>query len=305
MKIDIDKENRKKSGVYKIVNQNNGKIYIGSACVLISRFNSHFSLLKNNKHDNAHLQNSYNKHGADSFLFSIVELASVEDLLLREQHYLDFYFDNGVQCFNMNCSVAPITLNNKYRKDFKLIDPNGQLIEFKSCFITDIARQINVNVAGLYAILNKKCLSHHGWRLEENKDYDYKNWRETDKNYFSKFYDVKLLSPDGEIFGPIKNIHEFCRRNQIENVSHIFNLIAGRTRYVNGWSIYNGTLQKPIEKNAKVFDVKLVAPDGVIYGPISNLTKFAKEHKLNISSLRNLLSGKIKSKFYQGWMLKV
>lgn len=54
---------RKEFVIYKIINTINGKIYVGSAKYFAGRKGEHYSMLRNNKHSNKHLQNSYNKYG--------------------------------------------------------------------------------------------------------------------------------------------------------------------------------------------------------------------------------------------------
>lgn len=80
-----------KSGIYKIINiitiTNN--IYIGSAIYLKSRKSGHFYNLIKNKHHNKKLQNSFNKHGKENFIFEVLEFCEKENLITREQHYLD------------------------------------------------------------------------------------------------------------------------------------------------------------------------------------------------------------------------
>ncbi len=81
-----------KSGIYKITNKVNGKIYIGSAYNLSNRFSTHQYTLRNNTHKNKHLQAAWNLYGSDCFSFEILEL--VEDkteLLKREQFYIDSF----------------------------------------------------------------------------------------------------------------------------------------------------------------------------------------------------------------------
>jgi group I intron endonuclease len=58
-----------KSGIYKITNRANGKIYLGQAINLDKRLRQHKSELRNNKHKNNHLQAAYNKYGASAFTF--------------------------------------------------------------------------------------------------------------------------------------------------------------------------------------------------------------------------------------------
>jgi group I intron endonuclease len=77
------------SGIYKIINLKNNKIYIGSAKHLMSRKCTHFHNLKYNKHHNIHLQNSYNKYGKDNFIFEVLERCSEKELIFKEQYYID------------------------------------------------------------------------------------------------------------------------------------------------------------------------------------------------------------------------
>ncbi|QIW88501.1 hypothetical protein [Pseudanabaena phage PA-SR01] len=46
------------SGIYQIINKENGKIYIGSTLNFKMRFRGHKSELRRGIHGNAHLQNS-------------------------------------------------------------------------------------------------------------------------------------------------------------------------------------------------------------------------------------------------------
>lgn len=80
----------KKSGVYKITNIINGKLYIGSSNNCKRRLREHFSQLRHNKHFNRKLQFAFNKYGESNFNFDIIEYVKNDDLLLeREQYYLN------------------------------------------------------------------------------------------------------------------------------------------------------------------------------------------------------------------------
>jgi hypothetical protein len=80
----------KKTGIYKITNIVNNKVYIGSAVNISYRFKTHKRLLKNKKHFNNHLQSSYNKYGKKNFKFEIIELTNVDILLERETFWISF-----------------------------------------------------------------------------------------------------------------------------------------------------------------------------------------------------------------------
>jgi group I intron endonuclease len=78
-----------KSAIYKITNIATGRFYIGSTNNLKRRWAHHRGLLKNKKHHNSYLQHSYNKHGKENFVFEIIEEVTEENLLIREQYFLD------------------------------------------------------------------------------------------------------------------------------------------------------------------------------------------------------------------------
>lgn len=90
------------SGIYKIKNISNNKIYIGSSNDVYKRKNEHFSSLERSEHCNSHLQRAYNIYGKNNFRFEILEICEEKDLLKIEQKYLDKYFDNGITCYNEN-----------------------------------------------------------------------------------------------------------------------------------------------------------------------------------------------------------
>lgn len=79
----------KKLGIYKIENKDTGKVYIGSATNIESRWYQHKRLLNNNKHHSIKLQNSVNKHGIESFIFEIIEECEKNILIEREQYWID------------------------------------------------------------------------------------------------------------------------------------------------------------------------------------------------------------------------
>jgi len=79
-----------KTGVYKITNIINNKIYVGSSwkCI-IKRWRCHKSNLKKNKHTNKHLQRSWNKHGEENFKFEVLEYCEPLKCMEIEQYYID------------------------------------------------------------------------------------------------------------------------------------------------------------------------------------------------------------------------
>jgi len=77
------------SGIYKIENLINGKVYIGSAKLFKNRWRRHRQQLIKQTHGNRHLQRAWNKYGEENFKFDIVETCSLDILIDREQFYID------------------------------------------------------------------------------------------------------------------------------------------------------------------------------------------------------------------------
>lgn len=82
---------KEKVAIYKIQHIS-GKMYIGSALRLSSRWSEHRKRLEQNEHHSILLQRAWNKYGKDSFKFEIVELIEDKNRLIeREQYWMDYY----------------------------------------------------------------------------------------------------------------------------------------------------------------------------------------------------------------------
>jgi group I intron endonuclease len=77
------------SGVYAIVNKENGKRYIGSSYRIENRWSEHKRDLRLNRHHSPLLQNAWNKYGEDYFDFVVIQKCSPTNLVICEQFYLD------------------------------------------------------------------------------------------------------------------------------------------------------------------------------------------------------------------------
>jgi group I intron endonuclease len=82
----------KVSGVYKITNTKDGKFYIGSSNNIYARIARHKRELIKGIHNNPHLQNAWNKHGADVFSFQILVECDEIKRLEAEQVKIDLAF---------------------------------------------------------------------------------------------------------------------------------------------------------------------------------------------------------------------
>lgn len=85
----------KAKGIYGIRNIINNKIYVGKTQVSFGdRWDDHKSKLRNNYHDNSHLQRSWNKYGEYNFEFLILEQINSNDddiFNQREIFWIQYY----------------------------------------------------------------------------------------------------------------------------------------------------------------------------------------------------------------------
>lgn len=79
------------SGIYKITNQINGKIYIGQSNDIYRRWKEE-KFYKG--HCNNPLKRAFNKYGLENFDFEIIEECSIEELDEKEIYYISLYKSN-------------------------------------------------------------------------------------------------------------------------------------------------------------------------------------------------------------------
>lgn len=80
-------------GVYRIVNTENSKFYVGGSKDIESRFRTHRRHLRRGDHWNEHLQSAWDKYGEDSFRFEVAEECEANEVHDTEQEHLDPLFD--------------------------------------------------------------------------------------------------------------------------------------------------------------------------------------------------------------------
>ena len=93
------------SGVYIIINMEDGKVYIGSTNSFERRWDEHRKSLRQGSHSNPHLQSSWNKYSENAFEFGVLEyLKDLGELVQAEQFWMDIYREEGKELYN--CGLA-------------------------------------------------------------------------------------------------------------------------------------------------------------------------------------------------------
>lgn len=108
-----------KSGIYKLINTNNNKIYLGYSENLENAQNIIDSELKKNTFHNAELQEDYNK--GNNIDFIIEKIVYPDHDLLHYERYLMYvkYKKENYTIYNNN-SVLPGIYNKNHFKDFAI-----------------------------------------------------------------------------------------------------------------------------------------------------------------------------------------
>jgi group I intron endonuclease len=109
-------------GIYKIINLQNGRIYIGSTYRFKDRARGHKTELEAGRHLNKFLQNDYNKCGSEAFLFEVIEtvMGDRKTRVEREQFHIDQWYDNQKNCYNL----VPYAMDSRGgSRNKKQIDP--------------------------------------------------------------------------------------------------------------------------------------------------------------------------------------
>lgn len=229
-------KNFDKSGIYKITNLINDKIYIGSTIHFKKRWDLHKSQLKRQKHKNTYLQNVYNKYGKDNFKFEILAICPKEYLIKMEQ----WFIDNMKPEYNI-CKIAGRTIGikksqiqiDKHIKSlckyyYKILTPDKSIIiidnlaKFCKEFKLNVDNIFNrgkskgfhiletsspkVNISNMLSIGESISLANTGKKhSKETLLYMKSNWNKY-------IYIIKHI--DGSIFN-VSNLTDFCKEKNL------------------------------------------------------------------------------------------
>ena len=150
----------KLSGIYKISNKLNNRLYIGSTKEFKVRWQAHASSLRKCRHSNKFLQADFNKYGSDAFIFEILEVTAInkKERLPIEDLYISAYY--GVGCFNLR-KTATTSEGHVFReheqhfaaKKFRLLSPEGEI--YSGTNITKFCEEHDLCKENITAVLSQ------------------------------------------------------------------------------------------------------------------------------------------------------
>jgi group I intron endonuclease len=89
-------------GVYLIRNQVTGKVYVGSATNILTRWWLHLRQLRKGTHHSPMLQHSFAKHGEGAFSWEVLDLIEDRDARLERENEFIAYFNSANRSFGYN-----------------------------------------------------------------------------------------------------------------------------------------------------------------------------------------------------------
>lgn len=300
MKIDY-KNSANKNGIYKITNIINERVYYGSTIRFKKRFASHLQALEGNRHSNTFLQNDFNKCGREAFLLEVIE--TVDDpssLLVREQYYLDQYYDNQKQCYNIRKYACDSRAGKKQKNvsdnlnDKRCKSPTEEILKKRAERIRETKSSVE----------QKEKAREHANRLwkEHKADITLVNMETGEEVYvdtsLKRFAEIRGLS--------YKSLHL---------------LTKGKTKSCGGWFVkekppvymsQKGQIRKPLSdehrekiailaKQTRYEGVKIVSPEGVVLDLPCNIKRFCLDNSIHYSTFLKLIKCQCKS--CNGWTI--
>lgn len=165
------------------------------------------------------MQTVFNKQ--HDLKFFVIEYVDEENLIKREQIYLDLLWDNGVRCFNVSKSALNFSNNKTY--NVFLLSPD-KMIHGPITGMSQFARKHGLYKENLSSLINGKLKSYKGWQLIDNK-----SKRPQSKTVFHDF-----ISPSGQIYTNITNLTEFGEMHNLKHHS-LSKLANGKLKTLHGW----------------------------------------------------------------------
>jgi len=245
----IYKKSANKSGVYKIKNLINERIYIGSAKCFKVRLNQHLQSLHKGIHHNKFLQNDFNKCGEEAFEFHVIEVIEGEQSkrLLAEQKYLNQFHDNQKLCYNFkprakqkSRSCYSNTPEETFKKKSKAAkkrwqDPNyrawqSQVQSIKTKEQWNNPEQRAAKIKGLKRVMKTADLAWSSERKEKASK------RMQKASHAFKPTVLHCFRNPSEKIVCIKNLSEYCRKHPELNRSGMSMLHLGTLKTYKGWT---------------------------------------------------------------------
>lgn len=266
-------------GIYAIMGKYNGKHYVGQAdnkLGFYGRFREHRTDLRGDAHGNQFLQNSYNKHGENQFIFKILEICDKNDNLnIKEGYWINklesMYFEWGWNLDLIDINGTKIrsyhsNLNHPALiKAFKVLSPEGKIIEDKN--MAKFSKENNLNPSSFNKLINGQFKQ-------------YKGFKSLHSDVLEKESKIHILiGPDNNEY-KFNNILQFSIEHGLSD-SDVSGVLNSKVTQTKGWKLP----RQIYENNTSSILKKIINLNTLTEHHFYNTAKFCQKYNLDYKNI--------------------
>lgn len=209
------------SGIYKITNLKNGKVYIGQSKHIRKRLSEHRRELLKGEHFNRHLQFAVNEYGMENFLFSVIQRCDEEALDMLECFWIRQYRAND-RLFGYNIDgggsanrIIADSTRKKMSRNFTGEHSNTAVISEQTAIQIIMALIRGDSIHGIAKRLNISHKIVEGIRRKKTWKYLTKTVQFPDKRSSKYKWVTKIETPNQILYRSVvrvdgKNVYAKC-----------------------------------------------------------------------------------------------
>ena len=226
--------------IYKVTNQENGKIYIGQTIqTLNERKNKHYYKARQEEYT-THFINALRKYPEEVFIWEIIDEAETQEALDEKEKYWIAYYNSVEEGYNTKDGGQTIVVTDKFLEQcgsypFYAFDLKGnKLGEFLNQ--REFSRQYGVGKGDIYRMLHNQIYYCNGIICIDKETFTEKRLQECIKHAQMKTTPFIARNIEtGEVFGPFTNKTE-CKKILGLKSNHISEVLEKKRKTQEGYT---------------------------------------------------------------------
>jgi group I intron endonuclease len=220
------------SGIYKIINKINGNFYIGSSVNIQNRWNNHIKSA--NGVGKYPIHNAIRKYGIENFEFTILESCSTDELMKKEQKFLDAVVGLP-NCYNIaNFAHAPMLGKKHTEKTLLKISKNRTLATTE-----ETRYKVGSSWRGKKqpkTMVEKRANALRGRKYTNEHKISLSNGALKRYDADGRQYPSLINTHTGEIIPAGKNFRRMCREKNLPHIN-LIRIMSDVKKVSYGWRV--------------------------------------------------------------------
>ena len=226
--------------IYKVTNQENGKIYIGQTIqTLNERKNKHYYKARQEEYT-THFINALRKYPEEVFTWEIIDKEETQEALDEKEKYWIAYYNSVEEGYNTKDGGQTIVVTDKFLEQcgsypFYAFDLKGnKLGEFLNQ--REFSRQYGVGKGDIYRMLHNQTYYCNGVICIDKETFTEKRLQECIRHAQMKTTPFIARNIEtGEVFGPFTNKTE-CKKILGLKSNHISEVLEKKRKTQEGYT---------------------------------------------------------------------